>query len=173
MLFFTIFTGGILGGLKGEDVYYVLFVAYSFILVFVLILIVFYSIIIKIIKGNTKFQQKSICRRAQSIIQQEQRLTGVLCLLVIILMLTVIPYVAVTLAITCYHIFGDKNNIPENLLIFARYYFPIELLNFAVNPIIYAWRLPAYRQSLVYYLVKLPFIPKKLQSEDGPALSLF
>lgn len=161
----SIIIGVILCGLSETGVYYSLSVCYTFILVLVLVLIAFYLTIIWKMKSQTNFQRDSICLGVQRIISEQQRLTGMLFLLVTILLLTVVPYVSAALVVSGYHIFGNPSEVPENLLAFARYYFPIELLSFAINPIIYAWRLPDCRKSLSYYIEKCPFISKKLNTQ--------
>ena len=82
-------------------------------------------------------------------IQQENKLTAVVLLLVGVLALTVLPYLLASQIIVAYYIFC-KCPVPEGLMKFSIIYFPIELLNFAVNPLIYAWRLPQYRRTLKY-----------------------
>ena len=80
---------------------------------------------------------------------QQDKLTAVVLLLVGILALTVLPYLLASQIYIGYSIFC-KCLPPEALMKFMYYYFPIELLNFAVNPLVYAWRLPQYRRSLRY-----------------------
>lgn len=82
-------------------------------------------------------------------IQQENKLTAVVLLLVGVLALTVLPYLLASQIMVGYYIFF-KHPGPEGLVKFCIFYFPIELLNFAVNPLIYAWRLPQYRRTLKY-----------------------
>lgn len=79
----------------------------------------------------------------------QDKLTAVVLLLVGILALTVLPYLLASQIQLGYVIFC-KCLPPEVLMKFTQYFFPIELLNFAVNPLVYAWRLPQYRRSLRY-----------------------
>ena len=80
---------------------------------------------------------------------QQDKLTAVVLLLVGILALTVLPYLLASQIQIGYLIFC-KCRPPKVLMNFTHYFFPVELLNFAVNPLVYAWRLPQYRRSLRY-----------------------
>ena len=82
-------------------------------------------------------------------IQQENKLTAVVLLLVGVLALTALPYLLASQITVAYYIFCECP-APHGLVKFTIIYFPIELLNFAVNPLIYAWRLPQYRRTLKY-----------------------
>lgn len=86
-------------------------------------------------------------RQRRRNLQQENKLTAVVLLLVGVLALTVLPYLLASQIYVGYIIFCQCPASP-GLAIFTGFYFPIELLNFAVNPLIYAWRLPQYRKTL-------------------------
>ena len=93
---------------------------------------------------------QSIIRRERSRkIEHEKKLTAVVLLLVGVLALTVLPYLLASQIYVGFIIFSPCP-APPDLVKFTSIYFPIELLNFAVNPLIYAWRLPQYRRTLKY-----------------------
>ena len=69
-------------------------------------------------------------------------------------MVTVIPYFAAIVVFTSYLIFSNRVYAPNGVLFIQTYFFPVELLNFLINPIIYARRLPDYRRSLYFYFRK-------------------
>jgi hypothetical protein len=92
-------------------------------------------------------------RKEKTGASQQDKLTAVVLLLVGILALTVLPYLLASQILIGYSIFCNCPP-PESLILFVQYYFPIELLNFAVNPLVYAWRLPQYRRSLRYLCSK-------------------
>ncbi|XP_046854153.1 melanocortin receptor 3-like [Xenia sp. Carnegie-2017] len=75
-------------------------------------------------------------------LQREYNLTLVVTVLTIILVVTVLPYM-VGGQFSIYY----KNN--RTLALFLRYYFPVELTNFVLNPFIYAIRLPKYRRAIL------------------------
>ena len=111
--------------------------------------------------SNCSKARRNFIKAAQNIIRnkqktggsQQDKLTAVVLLLVGILALTVLPYLLASQILIGYSIFCNCPP-PEALLQFTHYYFPIELLNFAVNPLVYAWRLPQYRRSLRYLCSK-------------------
>lgn len=79
-------------------------------------------------------------------IKEDHRLLTVVSIIVAILFFTVLPY---TLASQIY--MGTRSFCPscpnnENVVKFSRFYFPIEVLNFVINPIVYAIRLPNYQK---------------------------
>ena len=93
-------------------------------------------------------------------LQREFRLTYVVVLLTVVEMITVLPYmigVQIYISYKLSPLDPDKSNIRS----FVLYYLPFELSNFALNPIVYAWRLPKYRQALLHtfkcsYQARLP-----------------
>ena len=111
-------------------------------------MVVMYFAIIWHTKHKPKFSPESKCNQGMTIAQRQQRLTGVLLLLVAVLMVTVVPYLTAMAVLTSYRIFSDPRLVPNGFRVFSNYYFPVVLLNVVVNPIIYAWRLQDYRQSL-------------------------
>lgn len=94
-------------------------------------------------------QNKTLDSTRMEQIKKDNQLLVVVSILVAILFLTVFPY---TLASQVF--MGTLSfcpNCPQdgNLVKFSDYYFPIEILNFVVNPFVYAIRLPNYRKSLI------------------------
>ena len=146
--------GGLMGGLPQPQQAYLELILYSTILILVLLIVVMYFVIIWHTKHKPKFSPESNCNRGVTIAQREQRLTGVLLLLVVVLMVTVVPHHTVMAVFAGYRIFSDPRLVPNGFRVFWNYYLPVVLLNFVVNPIIYAWRLQDYRQSLFFYFRK-------------------
>ena len=164
--------GGLMGSFSMPQIDHLEFTLFCTILILVLVLVVIYFMIIWRTKHKPKFLRESIQSRSMHLIRREKRLTGVLFLLVAVLMVTVVPYLVGMAAFAGYRIFFGSGNYTHGFIVFATYYFPVELLNFAVNPIIYAWRLPNYRKSLYFYLAKLPFGSKKFVMA-GPRESFY
>ena len=149
-----------------------LFVVVFILLALIIVLVGIYIAIILKMRRKPKLIRKSM--RPDSLrnkMLHEKRLVGVLMLLVAILLITVVPYLATGLVMNGYRILG-RTPIPESLAGFTKYYLLVELLNFAVNPIIYAWRLPSYRRSVVYYFGKLPFVKRTFNVEQGNVVEL-
>lgn len=81
-------------------------------------------------------------------IERERRLLSLVLMLIIILWSTVVPYLITSLIYYGKSLFCKECKL-ENELRARKFIFPTELLNFAVNPILYAFRLSHYRKSLV------------------------
>ncbi|XP_028406832.1 adrenocorticotropic hormone receptor-like [Dendronephthya gigantea] len=79
-------------------------------------------------------------------LKREYEVTIVVVTLAVILVVTVIPYMIANQVILGYDLF-NKPDHPA--MMFSTYYFPIELLNFVVDPVVYAWRLPKYRKAFL------------------------
>lgn len=75
----------------------------------------------------------------------ETQLLMVVSILVLILLVTFIPYNLGTQIHYGYLLFSNRPH-PE-VQVFMRYFFPIKFLNFLINPFVYAWRLDQYRKS--------------------------
>ena len=146
--------GGVVGGLPEPENSYLRLSLLSIILILVLVLVVIYFMIIWRTKHRPTFSSETMRTRSLRIIQREQRLTRVLFLLITVLMVTVVPYFAAIVVLTGYRIFSDPLYAPNSVFFIHSYFFPVELVNFLVNPIIYAWRLPDYRHSLYFYFRK-------------------
>ena len=78
----------------------------------------------------------------------ESRLYAVVLVLVGVLVVTVLPYILALHIELGYMITSPESERNSALDAFLTYYLPVELLNFLVNPIVYAWRLPKYRKAL-------------------------
>lgn len=79
-------------------------------------------------------------------VRQESRVTNLVFLLLVVLFVTVLPYmgllqVAVVDILDC-----PTCKRSPRMLIALDVLYPIEMLNFLINPVIYAWRLPKFRQ---------------------------
>ena len=146
--------GGVVGGLPEPENNYLRLSLLSVILILVLVLVVIYFMIIWRTKHRPTFSSETMRTRGLRIIQREKRLTRVLFLLIAVLMVTVVPYFAAIVVFTGYLIFSDPIYAPNGVFFIQSYFFPVELVNFLVNPIIYAWRLPDYRHSLYFYFRK-------------------
>lgn len=83
-------------------------------------------------------------------VQREYQVTVVVVTLAVILVVTVFPYMIATQILLACTEFSSSCAIDQATLhSFMWYYFPIELLNFALNPVVYAWRLPKYRKAFL------------------------
>ena len=115
------------------------------------------------------------CDRDVSIVTrkhiQRQRfnnnVTTVVVILIAVVVITLLPY---TVAIQIYMLSELNLRPPLNpstkakVLDFIDYFYPIELLNFIVNPIIYAYRLRRYRKALFFafsFLQCGPFVKER------------
>ena len=76
---------------------------------------------------------------------REYKLTTVVVLLVVILIITVLPYIFAFQIFFVQHL----STLNLKLELFLVYYLPAGLINFVLNPIVYAWRLPNYRLALL------------------------
>ena len=86
-------------------------------------------------------------------IREDRQLLIVVLVLLTILIITVLPYTLASQILLVDNLFYNEWKLDKDFLkLFVKYYFPVELLNFAVNPIIYAIRLPNYRRSLMALL---------------------
>ena len=143
-----------MGGLPQPQKDYLELALFLTIFILVLVLVVMYFTIMWYTKHKPKFSPESKCNRGVTIAQRQQRLTGVLLLLVAVLVVTVVPHHTVMAVLAGYRICSDLRLVPNGFRDFWHYYYPVELLNFVVNPVIYAWRLQDYRQSLYFYFRK-------------------
>ena len=79
---------------------------------------------------------------------RDHKLTVVVPLLVLILIITVLPYIFALQIILVQRLFTVANK-DSKLQLFVHYYYPVKIMNFVFNPIVYAWRLPNYRLALL------------------------
>lgn len=82
-------------------------------------------------------------------LQREYEVTIVVVTLAVILVVTVLPYMIATQIVLIYSLFYTPLPLDSPVELFMMYYFPIELLNFVVDPIVYGWRLPKYRKAFL------------------------
>ena len=80
--------------------------------------------------------------------RREYKLTTVVVSLVVILIITVLPFMVAGQISLVLHLFTVAKH-DTKLHLFLHYYLPVELMNFVVNPIVYAWRLAKYRLALL------------------------
>jgi hypothetical protein len=84
-------------------------------------------------------------------------------ILTLILFLTAFPYfVAKQIELLARLGYLGQNETAKALFSLSRYYVPIAILNFGANPILYALRLPDYRQTLLAFVGK-----KKVRSQSS------
>ena len=101
----------------------------------------YYKIFIKLEERRKSLPLQLSNINGNSELQREYQLTTVVAVLTIILIVTVLPYmIAGQISVTIYD---------ANLRLFLHYYFPVELTNFLLNPIVYALRLPKYRSAIL------------------------
>jgi CBS domain containing-hemolysin-like protein len=102
----------------------------------------YYKIFIKLAERRQCLQLQLTNNNDNDDLQREYQLTTVVAVLIIILILTVLPYViAGQISVT--------TKYDASLRLFLHYYFPVELTNFLLNPIVYALRLPKYRSAIL------------------------
>ena len=86
-------------------------------------------------------------------IKEDRQLLIVVLIMLTVLVVTVLPYTLASQVLLVDRLFYKDWSLDRDMLrTFAKYYFPVEMINFAVNPIIYAIRLPNYRKSLMALL---------------------
>ena len=88
-------------------------------------------------------------QKKSSDLQREYEVTIVVVTLAVILVITVFPYMIACQIILSYNLFHTPLPLNHPVEKFYLYYFPIELLNFVVDPIVYGWRLPKYRKAFL------------------------
>ena len=99
--------------------------------------------------GHNNNEAKPMKNTKTTDLQREYEVTIVVVTLAIILVITVFPYMIALQIQICYLLFYTKLPLSHPVVKFSGYYFPIELLNFVVNPVVYAWRLPKYRKAFL------------------------
>jgi hypothetical protein len=99
--------------------------------------------------GHNNNEANPIRNKKSTDLQREYEVTIVVVTLAIVLVITVFPYMIASQIYICYELFYTPLPINHPVEKFSLYYFPIELLNFAVNPVVYAWRLPKYRKAFL------------------------
>ncbi|XP_028394272.1 adrenocorticotropic hormone receptor-like [Dendronephthya gigantea] len=101
--------------------------------------------------------------------QINNHVTIVVLILIIVVVVTVLPYMVATqiFILSQLRITSLSDKTKDVIRKFIIYFYPVELLNFIVNPIIYAYRLKRYRQAFFYAFSFLrcgPFVKKPTRS---------
>ena len=99
--------------------------------------------------GHNNNEEKPMKNTKTTDLQREYEVTIVVVTLAIVLVITVFPYMIALQIEICYYLFYTQLPLSHPVVQFSLYYFPIELLNFVVNPVVYAWRLPKYRKAFL------------------------
>ncbi len=82
----------------------------------------------------------------------QRSLNMVVFYLALVLIITVLPHLIIGQIYLGYKFFYPTHHRPVSLAYAPYISFPLELLNFVLNSIIYAYRLPQFRRTLCYYL---------------------
>ena len=126
--------------LDHENLSMYIFVLSSVVELCVLIVIIFY-VKLWIIRRRHALQHH------RALIKQENRLTKVVFALIVILVITTIPMIFSFQLLHGLSLFCGLGCIDEAMGYIPPYLTPVFAVNFALNPAIYGWRLPKYRQS--------------------------
>ena len=120
-----------------------LILAFFFEITIIVTCFLYYKIFLKLTERRVSRPSQLVGNHDNnSDLKREYQLTMVVAVLTIILIVTVLPYM-----IAGQIRFLIKNN--PMLDLFTYYYLPIELTNFLLNPVVYALRLPKYRQAIL------------------------
>lgn len=80
-------------------------------------------------------------------IRQESRITNLVFLLIVILTITVLPYMVLIHVVITHQLSCPSCEWTPAMITALDVLFPVEMLNFMLNPLVYAWRLPKFRQA--------------------------
>jgi hypothetical protein len=80
-------------------------------------------------------------------VRQESRITNLVFLLIVVLGVTVLPYMVLLQVALAHRLSCVECGWTPSMMIAIDILFPIEMLNFVINPVVYAWRLPKFRQA--------------------------
>ena len=144
--------------------------------VIILVMLIIYVIMLILIKKSSKiFRGKQFTRhrscglgKKSKEAKQEHNLTMVVFYLALVLVVTVLPHLIIGQIFVGNELFNPGQKQTKALSYAPYISFPVELLNFALNSVIYAYRLPQFRDSLRYYLIK---ITRKRQLRSVPILN--
>lgn len=127
-------------------------------LIFVM-LFLYVRIIILLGKSSKAFQGKQFSRhcsirsgKAQMENQHQSFLNKIVFYLALILFITVLPHLIIGQIFLVFEIFFRSYAKPKALEYASFISFPLELLNFVLNAVVYAYRLPKFRSSLCHIL---------------------
>lgn len=119
-----------------------LFFALFFEITILVTCFLYYKIFIKLAERRQCLPLQLSSNHGNSDLQREYQLTTVVAVLTMILIVTVLPYmIAGQISVA--------TKINPSLKLFIHYYFPVELTNFLLNPVVYALRLPKYRHAIL------------------------
>lgn len=173
------------GAATGIPTPYGIYVRFAILIEFSLIILVMLSIYVRMLvllkvsdnvlkgkkfSGNSRQQMtsRSCSTRAQ------HNLNTVVLNIAVILVVTVVPHVVVGLTFYTFKLFCPKTcQATPAMTVSTIISFPIELLHFVLNPIVYAWRLSEYRQSLRYYFSRKNSYEPSTYSYSGRSLPPF
>ena len=95
---------------------------------------------------NMERRQDTAMKLLKVNVQHEARVTRVIFTLIVILVLTVLPYMLLMQITLARELICTPCGLTKAAKKAIKTLFPIEMLNFALNPFIYAWQLPKFRQ---------------------------
>ena len=110
----------------------------------------------KIFRGK-QFSRHGSCepgKKPKKNATYERSLNMVVFYLALVLIITVFPHLLIGQVYLGYTLFYPTLPMPFSLRYAPYISFPVELLNFVLNSVIYAYRLPQFRTALCYYLGK-------------------
>lgn len=96
---------------------------------------------------NLEVEGNEFALHHRVIVRQESRVTNMVLVLVIILTLTVLPHMIVLQINLVYDLFCSNCRGHAKFYHALSYSFPLEMVNFVLNPVVYAWWLPKFRQA--------------------------
>ena len=142
---------------------YVMFCVLIELFVIILVMLIIYVIMLILIKKSSNiFRGKQFTRHSSSgsekkpkEAKQEHNLTMVVFYLALVLVVTVLPHLIIGQIFVGNKLFNPGQKQTKALSYAPYISFPVELLNFVLNSVIYAYRLPQFRDSLRYYLKKI------------------
>ncbi|XP_046847839.1 probable G-protein coupled receptor 45 [Xenia sp. Carnegie-2017] len=82
-------------------------------------------------------------------VRRESRRTNTVLILVVIFLLTAFPYMILMLVVVLLEFACEGCGFNKSTNKVAKILFPIEMLNFAVTPLVYFWQMPKFRQKCV------------------------
>ena len=80
-------------------------------------------------------------------IRQESRITNLVFFLIMILTITVLPYMILIHVMISHRLSCRECPWSPAMSTAVDILFPVEMINFMLNPLVYAWRLPKFRQA--------------------------
>ena len=86
--------------------------------------------------------------RSNADLQRDCQMTTVVVTITLIFIITALLYMVAGNILLVRRLFTVAN-YDSQLQLFIQFYFPVQLINFVLNPIVYAWRLPNYRLALL------------------------